>query len=734
MQSTSVLALRITLSLAVVAACFSTAPTCSAGQLHAGAAVIDISPTQMPVLVNGGMMSRTVDEIRTTVNARAIVVTDQDDTVAIVVVDSCMVPKEILDEAKQRAARDTDIPADHIMVSATHTHTAPSAFGALGTDADATYVPLLRRKIVDAIVAAKANLQPAKVGWGSADAPDFTALRRWVRRPDRIDVDPFGNRSVRANMHAGAKPENVTGESGPEDPELSVIAFQSTAGKPIAVLCNFSMHYFGDQPISADYFGLFSEGIAKYADAQSNLSSDQSGCVGIMSHGCSGDIWKRDYVTWTGKDDLDINGFTQGLLAVAQTAYDQIQYRDNADIAMAESRLPLRYRVPDAQRLHWAQEIAATIENDLPTTREQVYAREQILLHQMQKTDVVVQAIKIGDIAIATTPNETYALTGLKLKLQSPFKHTMVIELANGAEGYIPPPEQHPLGGYNTWAARSAGLEPQAEPKIVAASLRLLEKISQQPRKTFQQQIGPAAQQLLSNKPLAYYRLDQMQSSFAIDSSGHHNHGIYEPDVLFFLPGPPTDAQKRSFVGSRSGSPGDFPANDQSQNENHSPAQMQPNRCVHFAGGRVRTQLPSLGNSYTVILSFWNGMPSDARPTTGWLFSRDHNHSVTDRGQHLGLGGSTDGDDTATGKLIFKQGDGVAVGKTVIPRWTWNQVKLVRTNTRVKVFLNNASQPEINILLSSDQTAPLPTCFIGGRSDNDSNWEGRIDEVAIYSN
>jgi hypothetical protein len=50
--------------------------------------------------------------------------------------------------------------------------------------------------------------------------------------------------------------------------------------------------------------------------------------------------------------------------------------------------------------------------------------------------------------------------------------------LANGAEGYIPPPEQHYLGGYTTWPARTAGLETEAEPKIVAAILGLLEQVS----------------------------------------------------------------------------------------------------------------------------------------------------------------------------------------------------------------------------------------------------------------
>src|SRR5690606_256405 len=132
-----------------------------------------------------------------------------------------------------------------------------------------------------------------------------------------------------------------------------------------------------------------------------------------------------------------------------------------------------------------------------------------------QSTEIVLQAIRIGDFAIATTPNETYALTGMKIKLQSPLPETMVIELANGGDGYIPPPEQHLLGGYNTWAARSAGLEVEAEPKIVAHALAMLEQISGKSRQAYRQTRGPVVDATLSLRPLAYWRLDEMTGPWA---------------------------------------------------------------------------------------------------------------------------------------------------------------------------------------------------------------------------
>src|SRR5207237_8391063 len=114
------------------------------------------------------------------------------------------------------------------------------------------------------------------------------------------------------------------------------------------------------------------------------------------------------------------------------------------------------------------------------------------------------QAWPIGDMASTTTPCETYAVTGLKIKAASPLPNTMVIELANGGDGYIPPPEQHPFGGYNTWAARSAGLEVMAEPKIAEAAISLLEKVSGKPRREWKLSDGSAARAILDAKPLAY--------------------------------------------------------------------------------------------------------------------------------------------------------------------------------------------------------------------------------------
>ena len=134
--------------------------------------------------------------------------------------------------------------------------------------------------------------------------------------------------------------------------------------------------------------------------------------------------------------------------------------------------------------LRWAKAIVGRMGNrDIPNSLPEVYAKEAIFLHDEPRRELKLQAIRIGELGIAAIPNEVFAITGLKIKAQSPFETTMNIELANGSEGYIPPPEQHALGGYTTWPARTAGLEVQAEPKIVEAVLGLLEQVAGKPRR-----------------------------------------------------------------------------------------------------------------------------------------------------------------------------------------------------------------------------------------------------------
>jgi hypothetical protein len=670
----------------------------NSADFQAGAAVVDVTPVMLPVIVNGGMVSRSVGEVKTLLKARGLAFSDGKKKVVLVIVDSCMMPRPLLDEVKQMASNKTGIPTDHIMISATHTHSAGSCMGALGTPADENYVPFLRIKLVETIETALQNLEPAQVGFAKVNAAEFTALRRWIRRPDRIVNDPFGNPTVRANMHSAKNLDDVTGESGPEDPDLSLISVQTKDGKPLAVLANFSMHYFaGERGLSADYFGLFSEGLKKKIAPDSQF-------VGMMSHGCSGDIWRRDYAQPDSWEKLSkIDEYSAGLIDKALIALEKVKYKSNADLSMAEQHMELKYRVPDKQLLKWSTEVVQAMGDRLPKTKEEIYAKEQVILHTRQKTEIVTQAIRIGDIAIATTPNETYAITGLKIKAKSPLENTMVIELANGGDGYIPPPEQHLFGGYNTWAARSAGLEVMAEPKITESCVNLLEKVCDAVRREPVQTKGSAASTIENLKPLAWYRLDEFNGPRAVDSSGNHHSGIYESEVTYYLAGPHSKLFNQA---------------------------NEVNRCAMFAGGRLCSSIPNLGREWSVSLWIWNGMPKDGRKVSGYFLSQGNDYGLSKGSVHFGIGGSAGG----AGRLIFQSGNDekmLGIGKTEIPRWEWQHVVVTRSGKSISLYLNG--EQEFEVKSDSPSHFNLKQLFFGGRSDNQFNWEGRLDEISIYN-
>ncbi len=377
---------------------------------------------------------------------------DGKESIAIVVADSCMMPRPLLDEAKTLAAQRTKIKPDRILISATHTHTAPASMSCLGTDLDPNYVPVLRQKTGRSHRrgSGESRTGGSRLGRHECRGIHSPAALDHPARPDR--TDPFGNPTLRANMHAGANWDNVTGESGPEDPDLSMISFRSRTGRPIALLANFSMHYFGTSPRSAPITSGCSARTSKRKSAvhrihrrpaipQLRVRRDHVPrlqrrylAAGLQGAGRQGPAMDHGTVC-----RRPVGNRPEGLFD------DRIRRQCRPCDGRGENSAEIpRARCPEA-----GMGTPHRRENGrrLPKTTEEVYAREQILLNERQSTEVVVQALRIGKMAIATTPTETYALTGLKIKLRSPLPQTMVIELANGGDGYIPPPEQHLLGG-----------------------------------------------------------------------------------------------------------------------------------------------------------------------------------------------------------------------------------------------------------------------------------------------
>ena len=448
--------------------------------LRAGAYSIDITPQNYPVPLVGSMTPKFATSAHDPLHARCLVLNNGETTIAFAIVDSCLIPREIWDAAKKLASAKTGIPASQILGAATHTHTAVCVSPAFQSEPDEAYQEFLKGRISQGIVEAHARLEPARIGWAIGINPLQVFNRRWFMEKGYTLEDPLGNGTDKVRMNPPAGESSLVTPAGPTDPEVSVLAVQSIPGQPIALLANYSLHYVGGLPpdtLSADYFGEF----AKQIGAMIGVEED-SGFVGMMSNGTSGDINNINFFEpRIRKPPFEqIKLVANAVARSAKSAYDRIKFLDWVPLEMREREIELGVRLPRQEEVKQAREKLAAVGDGPYQDRSLIYANETVKLsHYPETVKVKLQALRIGTLGIAATPTETFVETGLFIKKASPLRPTFTIELANGYNGYLPTLEQHSLGGYETWRARSSYLAVTAEPKVRRTLLEMLKEVAE---------------------------------------------------------------------------------------------------------------------------------------------------------------------------------------------------------------------------------------------------------------
>ncbi|MBK9170658.1 MAG: neutral/alkaline non-lysosomal ceramidase N-terminal domain-containing protein [Bryobacterales bacterium] len=454
----------------------------AATALRAGAATAEITPAPGYALDGPIMANGPAERIHDALFARCLVLESGGTRLVFVVCDVCMIENSVVDRAKREVAAATGIPASQVLISATHTHSAPRvlrverdpvAWPVNATDLHPPYEEALVGRITEAVRRAVGHLAPAEAGWGAGSLPGDVFNRRWFVKPDAIPPNPFGERTDRVMMGPPRASDALIEPAGPVDPEVSVLAVRSAGGAPIALLANYGLHYVGGVPrtdISADYFGVFARELGRLLNARGGAAP----FVGILSNGTSGDVNNVDFRRKAEQAPpyKRMEEVAGRLAKEVATVYGRIAFQRNLSLDVRQAPLTLGVRKPDAGRVAWARE-ALLAEGGHP--RRNIYAREVLYMHQRPATfKTTLQAMRVGDLGIVALPCEVFAETGLELKRQSAFQPSFVIELANGYGGYLPTPRQHALGGYETWLARSSFLEADAAPKLSGRSLDLL--------------------------------------------------------------------------------------------------------------------------------------------------------------------------------------------------------------------------------------------------------------------
>jgi hypothetical protein len=445
---------------------------------RAGAAVADITPKEFPVNMPGGHSANFAQSAHDPLNSSALVLDDGVTTLAMVVVDSLGAGPDVLDEAKAIASKATGIPMDKMLISSTHTHTGGRLGKADSPPPMAAYRRLFIENVAASIIQAHAALRPAAMGAAAHPLADEVFNRRWYLKPGKMPLNPYGRLDT-VKMNPGTDPQVLDRPAGPTDPDITILSVRDLKRKPISLFANYSLHYVGGVPagqVSADYFGEF-------ARIMPTRLSRTEPCVVMMSNGTSGDINNIPFgsVRPPRQPFEQIRIVAQKAADTAWFAHQKIsKHRADVKLGMLERKITLKYRKPTPEQVAEAKLVLAIkdkLEKEkLPRLAEN-YAGSTVAAAERQEETLTVQiqAIRIGDLAVCGFPFETFVETGLDMKKRSPFPQTMVIGLANGRHGYLPTPEQHKLGGYETWL----GTNTVQEDASVILSNNLLEMLAE---------------------------------------------------------------------------------------------------------------------------------------------------------------------------------------------------------------------------------------------------------------
>ena len=432
---------------------------------RAGAAMRDITP-EPGVSLAGHFHDRAATHAHDPLYARCLVLDDGENQLVFVMVDSCMVLREVFDAAKARIHEAVGIPVENMMMAATHTHTAPTSAHVFQSDPVPGYAEMMTSGIVEAAREAHQRLAPALIASGAGAVPDEVFNRRWFMKPGGIPANPFGETTDKVRMNPPRASEDLIEPAGPTDPATPFIAVKRPDGTPVAVLANYALHYVGGTDagaMSADYFGCFANALTKLFDA------DETRFVAMMSNGASGDVnninFREPAQSFAPYEKMNL--VADKVAREVYRACQEASFETWTPLAAAAADIELGARLPNADDVKRAQAIVDAVEGDVMKTAEEVYARETLLLqHYPQHVSVPLQVLRIGDAAITAIPCEVFVEIGLHLKKESPFPNTFPVALANGYYGYLPTAAQHALGGYETWRARSSYLEVHAADKI----------------------------------------------------------------------------------------------------------------------------------------------------------------------------------------------------------------------------------------------------------------------------
>lgn len=413
---------------------------------------------------------------------RAAVFDDGRQQVALVGMDTLMVPRPFVLAAREAIRAECGMAPEAVLIGASHSHSAgplgmvqPGQFDhaspfvkrlayELSSCADERYQQRALAQVIAAVKEAHEKRGEAQCGVGSG-IEDKAAFNRRFRMKNGLTY-----------THPGKGNPDIVEPAGPIDPHVGVIGAWRD-GQFLGCVVNYACHATtGPGGTSADWIYYLEQTIRGAMGREA---------IVVFLNGACGDVTQVNnlspYAIDFGERSARYVGGRVGAEAVKVLV--GMEAGDLTPLAARSQVLKIPRRRPSAERLRRDMELASRDPKEVGHT-EWTFAKETVLLDaliaQEPIVDVEVQAVQVGPAVFLANPSEFFCQFGLDLRARSPFPFTFPVTLANGCVGYVPTEEALGArgGGYETRLTSYSNLVVNAGTQMVDALLKLTEELT----------------------------------------------------------------------------------------------------------------------------------------------------------------------------------------------------------------------------------------------------------------
>lgn len=377
-------------------------------EFRAAVVKVDITPKTPQWLMGYGARKST--GVRDPIFHRIAAIDDGTTQVFLIASDLCLFSPTVYDDVTATLKKEFGIEPRQVWWTVTHTHSAPEVGppgmydillkGRSDHPWDREYCEFVKSALVSGIRDARAKLAPARLAIGTGFS------RANINRRAR-DAD--------GKVSLGLNPD------GPTDRQIGLIRLERPDGSPIGLIGNYAMHgtvLAGSMlQVSADGPGVVS-----------NYVEEKTGAPMLYINGAAGNLAPIYTVLDLPKSHI---GEFRVLLGDKIIEANRTLGPGASDVKLWLGETWIE--TPRREGLGWSDELKAYGAKS-PTGVDLVR--------------IPVRVLRINDAVLWAAPVELFCEIALKVRADSPFRHTFYFGYTNGWIGYLPTAQAFREGGY----------------------------------------------------------------------------------------------------------------------------------------------------------------------------------------------------------------------------------------------------------------------------------------------